>query len=213
VTQSAAGTPLSKERLVVFAGRFVRDTEISDQELTELASRIVNGQPEAAERLFLFLFPRVRNLVRYLVRGDREVDDLSQEALLTLLRGLPSYRGDGAFLSWTDRVVARAVFAARRRGGAEVATDLEPNVPNELSGGSEHPHGDTYCERREMAAHLDTLPETQRSALVLHYVMGWTVPEISDELGVSPETVRSRLRLGKSQLRRRLDKACGRMVG
>lgn len=196
----------------------MRETEISDQELSELASHVVRGaivsaRAQAAERLFLFLFPRVRNLVRYLVRGDREVDDLSQEALLTLLRGLPSYRGDGPFLSWADRVVARAVFAARRRGGAEVATDLEPNVPNELSGGSDNPLGDTYCERREMAAHLDTLPESQRSALVLHYVMGWTVPEISDELSVSPETVRSRLRLGKSQLRRRLDKSSGRMVG
>lgn len=196
----------------------MRETDISDAELAELASQVVCGPlvdvgARAAERLFLHLYPRVRNLVRYLVRGDREVDDLSQEALMTLLRGLPSYRGEGPFLSWADRVVARAVFAARRKGNAEVATDLEANVPNELSEGSEPPHGDTYCERREMAAHLDCLPETQRSALVLHYVMGWTVPEIADELGVSSETVRSRLRLGKSQLRRRLDRACGQLVG
>lgn len=131
---------------------------------------------------------------------------------MTILRGLRTYRGDGAFRSWSDRVVARCVFAARKRGSAEVATDLEPGAPNELSRSSETPTGDAYCERREMAAHLDTLPEAQRSALVLHYVLGLTVPEVADELGVPAETVRSRLRLGKGQLRRRLDPD-GRMVG
>jgi RNA polymerase sigma-70 factor (ECF subfamily) len=184
----------------------LKEAPLSDSDLSDLARRGGAGDPAAAERLFLVLLPRVRNLVRYLIRGDRDVDDLSQEALLTLLRGLSSYRGEGQFRAWVDRIVARSVFASRRRGRTlEVASEAEPPATNEVSHGSEPPPPDSYCSRREMARHLDALQEAQRTALVLHHVLGMTVPEIATELGVAFETVRSRLKQGREQLRRRLE--------
>src|SRR3569833_2933678 len=77
------------------------------------------GDRAAAEVLCRELLPRVRNLVRYLVRGDSHVDDIAQEALIAVLRGLGTYRGDGKFESWVDRIVARTTFAALRRLRAE----------------------------------------------------------------------------------------------
>ena len=68
------------------------------------------GQSGATEALLVELLPRVRNLVRYLVRGDSDVEDISQEALIALLHGLPTYRGEGQLRSWADRVVARTTF-------------------------------------------------------------------------------------------------------
>jgi RNA polymerase sigma-70 factor (ECF subfamily) len=44
----------------------------------------------------------------------------------------------------------------------------------------------------------------QRDVLVLHYVLGMTIPEIAEELGVPDETVRSRIRLGKERLRNQM---------
>src|SRR4051794_6276863 len=73
------------------------------------------GQHGSAESLLVDLLPRVRNLVRYLVRGDSDVEDISQEALIALLHGLPSYRGDGLLSSWADRVVARTTFLWLKR--------------------------------------------------------------------------------------------------
>jgi RNA polymerase sigma-70 factor (ECF subfamily) len=192
----------------------LKEAPLNDSDLSELARQASAGDSSAAERLFLVLLPRVRNLVRYLVRGDRDVDDMSQEALLTLLRGLSSYRGEGQFRAWADRIVARSVFASRRRGRTlELATAAEPSASNEVSQGSDPPAPDAYCSRREMASHLDTLPDGQRTALVLHHVLGMTVPEIATELGVPFETVRSRLRQGKEQLRRRLEVPRGGALG
>src|SRR3569623_2115614 len=73
-----------------------------------------SGDRAAAEVLCRELLPRVRNLVRYLVRGDSHVDDIAQEALIAVLRGLGTYRGDGKFESWVDRIVARRTFALLR---------------------------------------------------------------------------------------------------
>lgn len=166
---------------------------VTDPRIAAAAS----GDRVAAQSLCRELLPRVRNLVRYLVRGDARVDDVAQEALIAVLRGLATYRGEGRFESWVDRIVARSTFATLRRlraetqPGAENVAETERD-PVELS---------PYEVRRELAAALDQLPPDQRQALVLHFSVGMTVPEIAEAVAAPFETVRSRLRLAKATLR------------
>lgn len=155
------------------------------------------GDRAAAQALCRELLPRVRNLVRYLLRGDARVDDVAQEALIAVLRGLATFRGDGRFESWVDRVVARATFAAIRRIRAETQPgDHAVEDDAMVAAGDE-----AYALRRELAAALDRLPQDQREALVLHFAIGMTVPEIAEAMAAPMETIRSRLRLGKAALR------------
>jgi len=159
------------------------------------------GDRAAAEALCRALVPRVRNLVRYLLRGDSRVDDVAQEALIAVLRGLGTFRGDGRFEAWVDRVVARAAFAAIRR----IRAETQPGEHAAVEGGaSGEGGGDSYALRRELAVALDRLPADQRESLVLHFAIGMTVPEIADAMAAPLETVRSRLRLGKAALREAL---------
>lgn len=159
----------------------------------------VAGDRRALESFVTELLPRIRNLVRYLVRGDADADDLAQEAMVAIVRGLPSYRGEGAVTAWADRVAVRETFAGLRRArrardrvdaGADLAAVPHPDGPP-----------DAYAERRRLVKLLDDLPDDQRHALVLHHVLGMSVPEIAAELGAPAETVRSRLRLGMGKLR------------
>ncbi len=55
-----------------------------------------------------------------------------------------------------------------------------------------------------MREYLDELPEAQRSALVLHHALGHSVEEIAALTGVSPDTVKGRLKLGTAALRKRV---------
>ncbi len=151
----------------------------------------------ALEAVVARLVPRVRNLVRYLVRGDAEADDLAQEALVAIVRGLPSHRGEGTLEAWADRVAARATFAGLRR--ARRARLPEGPALEALPDPGGQP--DDYAERRRAVGHLDRLPDEQRHALVLHHVLGLSIPEAAAELGAPAETVRSRLRLGMAKLR------------
>jgi len=158
------------------------------------------GDRTAAQSLCRELLPRVRNLVRYLVRGDARVDDIAQEALIAVLRGLASYRGEGKFESWVDRVVARSTFATLRRLRAETQPGAEDVASRERDTTEHSP----YEDRRELAAALDRLPHDQRQALILHVSVGLTVPEIAEAVAAPFETVRSRLRLAKATLRETL---------
>jgi RNA polymerase sigma-70 factor (ECF subfamily) len=164
----------------------------------ERVQRALEDRREA-EQLLRELLPRVRNLVRYLVREDSDVDDIAQEALLAVLKGLHTYKGTGRLKSWADRIVARVTFAEipkRRRAPSRppheaVNFALLPSSSAQV---------DEYLARRRVVELLDRVPDAQRHAMVLHHVMGLTVPEIADQLQVSAETVRSRLRLGKKRL-------------
>jgi len=160
----------------------------------------------AAGALMAEILPRVRNLVRYLVRGDQGVDDLAQEALVAVLRGLPTYRGDAPLLAWVDRVVVRSTFERRRRErlrntreGAEMPPDDAPLMRQSAP--------EFALDRRALVLALEQMNPQQRDALVLHHVVGMSVPEVAQALEAPIETVRSRLRLGMAQLRERLSVA------
>ncbi len=160
-------------------------------------SGAVRGDREATASLLTDLLPRMRNLVRYFVRGD-DIDDIVQDGLMAVLRGLPTYRGDGSITAWCDRVVARVAMEASRRRRAETsrtASDVEVAAPE---------RADDYLARRRLVACLDTLSQEMRETLVLHHVFEMSAPEVATELGVPLETVRSRLRNGRARLREHL---------
>jgi RNA polymerase sigma-70 factor (ECF subfamily) len=173
----------------------------SEPELPRLPPGELRNDRETLTAIAAPLLPRVRNLIRYLVHGDQDVDDIAQEALLAVLRGLSSYRGEGSLESWTDRVVARSTFAWLRRRNSRRALCLE--TEDECADETTMP--DEYLRRRRLVALLDRLPHEQRYALVLHHILGLSVDEIAVETAAKTETVRTRLRLGKSRLRELAD--------
>lgn len=162
------------------------------------------GDRQAVESLLRELMPRVRNLVRYLVRGDDEVDDMAQQAMVAILRGLPGYRGEGSLRAWADRITARETLAQLRRTRREARRRRE--AAPELRLVEAPPSPDGYLRRRELAMLLDGLAQEQREALVLHHVMGLSVPEVARALDVPFDTAKSRLRLGTKKLRARARK-------
>lgn len=182
---------------VATAARTARRIAGDDPRITAAAA----GDRAAASSLLAELLPRTRNVVRFLLRGDNDVDDFAQNALIEVLRSLPSFRGESTFTTWADRITMRTALRqlGRRQREREQRTRFEP----ELRAMQDGPGGDTdYAARRRLAHVLDTLPDAQREALVMHHVVGMSVPELADELGVSFDTAKSRLRLGMERLRK-----------
>lgn len=155
------------------------------------------GDRKALASLLAELLPRMRNLIRYLIRGDSDVDDIAQEALIAIVRGLPSYRAEGKLTSWADRIVARTAIGWRRKERRIKDRERE-SAASPLTSAAELP--DEYTLRRQAVARLDHLPDEQRQALVLHHMIGLSIPEVAAHFVVSQETIRSRLRLAQGKL-------------
>src|SRR5262249_39089000 len=149
--------------------------------------------------LVLALMPRVRNLVRFLSRGDQDTDDIAQDALVAVVRDLSGYRGEGRFEAWVDRVVSRVTIAAGRvRRSRHARSDASVPDLDVVPDPSALP--DEYAARRRAVAMLDALPDAQREAFVLHHVLGMSIAEVATEVASPAETVRSRIRLARARL-------------
>lgn len=168
-------------------------------EMEEARRAAVNGDRKALEVLVRALLPRVRNLVRYLVRGDTDVDDIAQESLVAVIAGLPSHRGDAPLTKWAERVTLNSTFAYLRRV-RRARSQVEPEADLAVVPSPDSPP-DEYAARRRAVRLLDKIQDDQRRSLVLHHVMGMSVPEIAFMMDLPVETVRSRLRLGMEKLR------------
>jgi len=162
-------------------------------------ARAAAGDRQAAAELLGELLPRVRNLVRFLCPGDSEVDDHSQAALIEILRALPGFEGRSALTTWADRITVRVTLRRVRKSRSQQAS-LQPLDEGEIRDSTPPPDGSAMT-RRQLAEMLDRLPEPQRQVLVLHHLIGMSVPEVAEALEVPFETARSRLRLATGRLR------------
>jgi len=179
-------------------------------ELRPLANAAATGDPEAAATLVLHLgAPMLRVVRKVLGRRHPDVDDVAQDAVIAFLRALNSFRGECSVVHFASRVSLLTALAARRRlrlRSRWSETDGQPieSVPDEEV---RSPLSTTLASRRRQLVHqlLDDLPDVIAESLALHFVLGYTVDEIAAAISVSPNTVWSRLRLGKRALRRKLE--------
>lgn len=171
----------------------------SEPEVRALVERAQRGDESATHALLLAFQPRVRNLVRYLVRGDDQVDDLAQQSLLTAFEGLAGFRAEGRFEAWLDGITLRVTLRAMKRFRLWRArqSDTLDEVLAEAHGGDPA----RFADRRRAVQALDRLPDKQRAALVMHHVLGMSAREIAEFEHIPEETARSRLKHGMALLR------------
>jgi len=158
------------------------------------------GDRVGAAALIDEMFPRMRKLVRHLVRNHSDIEDFMQEAALAVWRSLPGYRGDGFIEHWVDKVVTRAIFGERRRRRSERST-VAVDVSKVFLDGALSVVQDEYLNRRRAIRLLAKLPIEQRQVVMRHHILEMSVPEIASELAIPFETVRSRLRLARRRVR------------
>ena len=169
-----------------------------EPEIGALLARARAGDQAATHALILAFQPRVRNLVRSLVRGDDQVDDLSQQSLLVAFERLGQYRGEGRFEAWLDGITLRVTLRAMKRVRLwrTRQVDEAADIPAAQSTDPAR-----YADRRRAVEALDQLPHKQRIALVMHHVLGMSAREIAELESIPEETARSRLKHGMALLR------------
>lgn len=180
-------------------------------ELWPLARAAASGNPDAAATLLTHVGGPMLSVVRRVLgRAHADVDDVTQDAVIALLDSLSSFRGDSSVLHYACRIALLKALSARRRAGVRLRHLEPPEVLEAEQAAEEHssPLSTALANRRRafLRQLLDELPEVISEALALHFILGYTVEEIAASSSVSPNTVWSRLRLGKQALKRKLDR-------
>jgi RNA polymerase sigma factor (sigma-70 family) len=183
-------------------------------DLAPLASAGASGDAEAARTLVMAVGGAVLVAVRMVLGpGHRDVDDVTQDAIIGLLEALPRFRGDCTVAHFAGRVAVLTAMAARRRQQTRDRWVVADGVEGEFVPASPEssPLARLEAARRRDAIRrlFDELPEPIGEAMALHFMLGHTVQEIAANAQVPVNTVWSRLRIGKERLRQRLAKDRG----
>ncbi|HEX3850548.1 MAG TPA: sigma-70 family RNA polymerase sigma factor [Polyangiaceae bacterium] len=177
-------------------------------ELTALARLAGSGDPAATRRFLDQVWPTLSRVVSS-VLGSRhpEVDDVIQQSLIAVLQALSAFRGDCHPAGYASRIALHVALRARRnaalrRARSETLAQISASDPN-----AEWPAAEASAERRKKALRdlLADLPEEQADALALRIMLGWSLEEVAQATGAPLNTVRSRVRLAKEALRRRIE--------
>lgn len=166
----------------------------------QLAARAAGGDERARGQLIRRALPTVRRVSRSLVRKTCDADDAAQSALIEIIRSAHTFRGDASLESWVRRIAIRATLRYVRRERRWATRES-----GELDG-----HADLGSMRAEAKAaascdiesYLANISQVQRQAIVLHYVLGHSLDECAALERCSANTIKSRLRLGLSALRK-----------
>lgn len=172
-----------------------------------LVDRAVRGDTVAIGQLLKQLAPSMIRAARSLLGSTHaDVDDVVQQSLIGLVQALPAFRGECSIAHFSSRIVTRTALAARRRShvrGDRVDDAIDPDAfavdPSQAEA--------FEAERRRTAVRglLQTLPEEQAETLALRVVLGFSLEEVAESTGVPLNTVRSRVRLAKTALKKRIE--------
>ena len=126
-------------------------------------------------------------------------DDVLQEAILAIWKGLPTFRGDARFTTWMHTVARNAALRW-------VQTNRRATV-NQISVDGHDPANDTlefaelHAQSDRIAAALSRLPERERTSLLMA-IDGVPLEEIARQFFASVGTVKSWNSRSRRDLRR-----------
>lgn len=171
------------------------------------AQRAAAGDRDALRRVLRALAPRLLATIRAVVGASSpEVEDVLQESLMAVSGALASFRGESTLTHYACRIAARTAIAARkRRAGRELLASDEDERERAFEGPSPAQAVLAGRQRRVLRELLMELNEDQAETLTLRVVLGMSLDEVARATGVPLNTVRSRVRLAKEALRRRIE--------
>lgn len=179
----------------------------TDEELVALASA---GDTTAFNQLVGRWERTILGLAYRVLGREEDARDICQEAFLRAYRGLGNFKGQAKFSSWLYRIALNLcrdwLRRQRRRGEGQPPEGMElteTTLVDPISDSVE----DVLVRRdlgRAVGKIMATLPDEQRTVIVLKEYHGLTFREIADLLDCPQSTVKTRLYQGLNVLRQRI---------
>ena len=176
----------------------------------QLIQTVLSGDDSA----FTFLVEKYQKSVHALVWrkiGDfHYAEEITQDAFLRAYQNLSTLKKPSKFSKWLCVIAENlSLNWLRKHKPDKQLQSLEDTPMEEVVQSdygryeSEHREAKETEHRRKIVKKLlEKLPDGEQKVIVLHYLAEMTTPEISKFLGVSVETIRTRLHRARKRLRK-----------
>lgn len=164
----------------------------------ELVERAGRGDHDAFAVLVTASATRLDAAARLILRDPELARDAVQNALMRAWRDLPGLRDPEKFDAWLHRLLVNSCLdEARRRRRRPI--EVEILSADEHAAGGDAARG--VADRDLVERALARLDPEHRALVVLHYYLGYPLPEAAASLGISLPAAKSRLHRAMQGLR------------
>ncbi len=163
-------------------------------QVRQAIARAKTGDRDALRFLYVKYSDNVYGYIRSIVRDDHEAEDVTQHVFAKLMTVLVKYDDRGVpFFAWLLRLARNAAIDHLR--SQRVAPSEEVVARNTPS------HDEGSERARCLHTALASLPEEQRSVVILRHIVGLTPVEIAAHMGRTESSIHGLHHRGRRSLR------------
>lgn len=174
--------------------------------------RIAQGDMHAFEQLIEAHQARVVGTVAKILGDETDAEDIAQQVFIRIWKSAARYQPTAKFTTWLFKITRNLVFNELRRRKRHPAQPLEHEQEEHhfqaADTSSMAPDASMLDAELQQAiqAAIDSLPETQRLAIVLRRYEDMPYEEIGEVLSLSVPAVKSVLFRARAELKEKLRK-------
>lgn len=127
-----------------------------------------------------------------------EAEDIAQESLVKAYIASEKHTDIENFAAWLYKIAYRTFLDHCRNGNHTKPLELAVNVCDDR-----HEADNAFCYQ-DLYLALDTLPQQERTSLLLFYIKGYSVREISHITDCSEDAVKKQLSRGREHMRTKI---------
>ena len=182
---------------------------------TQLMLRFIQGDEESFNRLFHNNSNRAYQIALRFLGNSEDAKDIVQESFIKVYSSKTKWKPKAKFITWFYKIITNQCFKRKRKDKNIIMVSLDALISDKndemLLQPTSPPQNnpDRIFEQKEIKsviqAAIESLPETQRIALILHRYENLSYKEISETLGCTHAAVESILFRAKQTLRKRLE--------
>ena len=173
----------------------------------QLIRRILSGDDEAFSILMRKYQKGVHALIWRKIGDFQIAEEITQDTFIQVYKKLETLEDPNRFDGWLYVIANRLCINWIKRNKPKMdrldMQSLEETLPEEVEKASYFHQRETETEKRRqnlVKMLLEKLPESERTVVTLYYLGEMTTKEIGRFLGVSVNTIKSRLRRARKRL-------------
>lgn len=172
-----------------------------------LIHKILDGDKEAFATLVKMYQKRIHAIAWRKINDYHIAEDITQEAFIQVYEKLSSLKNPKQFDGWLYVIVDRLCIDWLKKN--KLDTQSLQNTPTETLEETYYMHYESKHREMETVEHyreivkklLNKLPESERTVFTLYHLGDMTAKEVAKTLGISVNTVKSKLRRARNRLR------------
>ncbi len=179
----------------------------------EIIRSVLNGHRDDFRQLVEKYQQRVFRLVIGFVHDKEEAEDITQEVFLRAWQSLNKFRGESSFSTWLHKIAVNICLNYSRKKSANrlvtrISSFFDPEHEKEIQIPLYEDNAEEIIIKEEHSAWLkralDSLPENQRTAIILSKYDDLPQKEIASVMNLTEGAVEALIQRAKKNLREKL---------